>query len=515
MGLVEVGDFDMSELVARQIVVTRPRGGSTVDVALIGGGILSATLAVLLRHLEPKWSVVIFERLEQIGSEASAALHNAGTGHAGLCEMHYTPRSTRGSVSIDRAVAVNEQFLLSRQLWSGLVRCGRLTKPADFINSVPHMSVVFEEDGIALLRQRFAAMSRHHLFDAMRFSENRAAISDWLPLVTAGREQSMRVAATWDPTGCDVDFGSLTRQLLEGLSGTAQVHTAHEVRRPCRNDDGTWRLLVRDRRRDITAAVHAKFVFVGAGGWALKLLQQAGIPEARGYGLIPIGGCFLRCDEPAVVNGHHAKAYGAAPLGAPPIAMPHLDTRISDGKRWVQFGPYPAPSPRFLSNGTVLDFPSSVRPHNVRPLIMAAKQNLGLARLLLAESVATQAGRMEQLRQFVPDAVEHDWSLVRGGQRAQIVKRDRRRGGYLQFGTEIVAAEDGTLAAVLGASPGASTAAAIVLSVLSRCFPGRYAGWAPRLRELIPSLGTSLADNPVLARKVLCDSAEALGLVSP
>ncbi|UFS93939.1 malate dehydrogenase (quinone) [Nocardia huaxiensis] len=488
------------------------------DVVLIGGGIMSATLGILLKHLEPSWSIAVYERLPELGAEASAAWNNAGTGHSGLCELNYTTENPDGSLDITTAAAVNEQFQLSRQLWAALVEAGILGKPTSFINPVPHMTLVQGIEDSQFLRHRHEKLSEHPLFASMRFSSAAKTIEEWAPLVARGRLPSEWLAATRDITGSDVDFGALTRQMFTYLeTAGVSVHLRNEVRGLRQNNDGSWQLRIHHHTDNdrITHRVDARFVFAGAGGWALKLLQNAGLPEVQGYGLLPVSGRFLRCDNPELVDLHDAKVYGRAPAGAPPMSMPHLDTRLVDGRRSILFGPFPGINPRFLKHGSILDAPGALRPNNIGPLASMLKGNTSLAWLLASQVASTRRKKFAALREFAPDARTADWVMITAGQRAQIVKPDPVRGGVLQFGTEVVAAQDGSIAAVLGASPGASTAPAILLEVLERCFPRYRTLWAPRLRELMPTLGMSLGADPRLARYTLARTAEALGLAAP
>ncbi|MEC3951618.1 malate dehydrogenase (quinone) [Nocardia sp. CDC153] len=489
------------------------------DVVLIGGGIMSATLAMLLKQLEPSWTIAVYERLPEVGAEASAAWNNAGTGHAGLCELDYTPQHPDGSIDIEPAIALNEQFQLTRQLLASLVGAGILRNPSTFINPVPHMTLARGRAEVDFLRRRHEILSAHHLFANMRFSDDPKVIGEWAPLLTAGRagigEAGEPIAATRDITGSDIDFGELTNQLFHWLRWQdVEIHRNCEVRGLRRNNDGTWQLRV-DWRTDndrLTRKVDARFVFAGAGGWALKILQKAGIPEVNGYGLLPVSGRFLRCDNPEVVAAHDAKVYGRAPVGAPSISMPHLATRIVADERALLFGPFPGANPRFLKGGSLLDAPGSLRPNNIGPLTAMLKENKELTWLLATQLFSTRKKKFAALREFVPEARAEDWTMITAGQRAQIVKPDPVRGGVLEFGTEVVAAHDGSIAAVLGATPGASTAPVILMEVLERCFPRYSRIWEPRLRQLMPTLGQSLAKDAKLARQTMASTSEALGL---
>ena len=486
-----------------------------VDVVLIGGGIMSATLGTLLHRLQPDWSIRIFERLGDVAQESSNAFNNAGTGHAALCELNYTPERPDGTIDITSAVKVNEQFQLSREFWAGLVAAGTLPERTGFINSTPHMTFVRGAKNVDYLRRRHEAMRQHPLFSAMEFSDDPAVIHSWAPLLVLGRDRDEPIAATRTVTGTDVDFGALTHTLMDALTDAgADLVLDTEVTSLKRDRDGLWTIRSRHLVGRNAGAIRARFVFVGAGGWALKLLQKSGIKEARGYGLFPISGQWLRTDDPAVVEQHRAKVYGKAAVGSPPMSVPHLDTRIVDGRSSLLFGPYAGFSPRFLKKGSLLDLPLSVRPHNLIPMLSVAKDNLPLLRYLINELRKTRKAKFASLQEFFPEADPADWRLLVAGQRAQVIKKDAKKGGVLQFGTEVVTGADGTIAGLLGASPGASTATAIMLDILQKCFPGRMAAWHRDLKKLIPTYGSLLSDDARTAARIQRSTSEALGLTA-
>ena len=487
-----------------------------IDVVLIGGGVMSATLGTMLHALQPDWSIRIYERLGAVAEESSNAFNNAGTGHAALCELNYTPEKPDGSIDITSAVKVNEQFQLSREFWATLADEAHLSGGSDrFINSTPHMTFVRGEQHVDYLRRRWEALTDHPLFADMEYSEDPKVIHDWAPLLMLGRDRLEKVAATRAASGTDVDFGALTRALIDALSGDgAELSVNTEVTGLKRGSDGLWRVRTRHGVGGGRHEVRARFVFVGAGGWALKLLQKAGVPEAKGYGLFPISGQWLRTDDQEVVARHRAKVYGKAALGAPPMSVPHLDTRIVDGKASLLFGPYAGLSPRFLKRGGLLDLPLSVRPHNLIPMLAVAKDNIDLVKYLARELTKSKRAKFSSLQEFYPDADPADWYPQSAGQRAQVIKKDAKKGGVLQFGTEVVTGADGSIAGLLGASPGASTAAAIMLNVLVRCFPDRIAAWHPQLQRLVPTYGTLLSDDPRTARRVQASTAKSLGLTA-
>ena len=487
----------------------------TTDVLLVGGGVMSATLGMLLHRLDPSLKLVMAERLPAVALESSDAWNNAGTGHAGYCELNYTPQGADGEVSIERALKINAAFEVSLQFWSALAEQDVLPDPHAFIRAVPHCSVVWGERDVAFLRKRHERLSWHHLFSDMRYSEDAAEIGSWMPLVMQQRQGGQPMAATRVDYGTDVDFGVLTRSLVSALQQQAnfELKLGHGVRGLRKQSNGRWRVTLESRAQG-RVEIDAGFVFLGAGGGALPLLQKSGIPEGRGYGGFPVSGQWLVCHNPEVIAQHHAKVYGMAPVGAPPMSVPHLDTRIIAGKPALLFGPYAGFSTRFLKQGSLLDLAASVRPGNLKSMLGASLHNLDLTRYLVGEVVQTHAQRMDTLRGFYPEARDTDWTLDTAGQRVQVIKRDARQGGRLEFGTEIVAAGDGSLAALLGASPGASTSVAAMIEVIERCFSERMEGteWHGRLKQLVPSYGECLINDAGLLGRVRPWTLETLGL---
>ncbi len=482
------------------------------DVVLIGAGIMSATLATLLRHIEPTWRITVLERLDNLALESSNAWNNAGTGHSALCELNYTPARPDGSVDISKAITVNEQFQLSRQFWSALVDRGTLGNPDTFIHSIPHISLVWGADDCAYMATRHRTLASNPLFHGLQYSDDPAVISTWAPAVTRGRDPQQPIAATYSADGTDVDFGEITKQLIATLNTDRDsVRTGVSVDGLQRRTEGGWNVTVRGKRGH-RETLSARFVFVGAGGGALGLLQQSGIPEIRGYAGFPVSGQFLRADAPEIATTHTSKVYGKASVGAPPMSVPHLDTRIVEGSTSLMFGPYAGFTPKFLKHGSWLDLFCSIRPHNLLPMITVGVQNISLVRYLIREVFASSKKRFAALQEYMPEAAHDDWRLINAGQRVQVIKPTGRGGGTLQFGTELITAADGSIAGLLGASPGASTATAVMLNLLRRCFPDRIDGWTPQLQELIPSYGTTLADDPARAQQILDDTAATLRL---
>ncbi|SMY10698.1 malate:quinone oxidoreductase [Brevibacterium jeotgali] len=472
------------------------------DVVLIGGGIMSATLGALLNDLQPDWDIRVYEKLDYVARESSHAWNNAGTGHAALCELNYSPRTADGDIDITKAVTINEQFHQSRQFWSFLVKEGIVADPSTFISPVPHMSYARGDKGRDYIRDRYETMVRNPLFADMEYTDDPATQAEWLPLMFDKRGPGQVNGVSKVDLGTDVDFGSLSRQLLTHVEDNGvQIRTAHTVTDLERSADG-WKVSVRDDRAHETTEVNAKFVFVGAGGGALHLLQKSGIAEGRGYGGFPVSGLFLRTSDPELVDRHYAKVYGQAATGAPPMSVPHLDTRVIDGKRYLLFGPYAGFSPKFLKGGSFFDLPSSVRGNNLPVMLNVAKDNFDLVTYLMGQLAESKKGRFQSLEEFTPEVDPEQWDLITAGQRVQIMKRDPQKGGVLGFGTEVVSAADGSIAALLGASPGASTVTSIMLGLLERCFPQQYASWEPRLKDMVPSLGRQLNEDESLLREI-------------
>ncbi|MCV7102221.1 malate dehydrogenase (quinone) [Mycobacterium palustre] len=472
------------------------------DVVLVGAGIMSATLGALLRRLEPQWSITFIERLDAVAGESSDPWNNAGTGHSALCELNYTPQRPDGSIDIGKAVRINEQFQVTRQFWAYAVDNGILTDRG-FCNPIPHVSFVRGAHGVDYLRRRRRALAGNPLFARTELIDDPDEFARRLPLMAAGRDFSEPVALNWAPDGTDVDFGALARQLVAFcVRGGATALFGHEVRTLTRQSDGTWTLLVRNRRTGEKRRLDAGFVFVGAGGDALRLLQRSGVGEVKGFAGFPIGGRFLRAGKPALTAAHRAKVYGVPAPGAPPLGALHLDLRLVNGKAWLVFGPYAGWSPKFLKHGHFSDLPRSIRPDNALSMLGVGITQLRLVNYLIGQLRLSEADRVRALREFVPSAADSDWELTVAGQRVQVIRRDRRRGGVLDFDTTVLAAADGSIAGLLGGSPGASTAVSAMLDVLARCFSGRYRSWLPTLKEMVPSLGVELSNEPKLFDEV-------------
>jgi len=486
----------------------------TTDVVLIGAGVMSATLGTFLKILQPNLTIRVFERLDAVAQESSNPWNNAGTGHAALCELNYMPDSPTGGLPDPaKAVAINEQFQLSRQFWAYLVDQGILGSPSTFINSTPHMTFVRGANDVDYLRRRFESLKSQPLFAGIEFSEDPKVIAKWAPLLIKGRKGTEPIAATKVDSGTDVNFGAITEQLMSFLTtNDVALQTGTEVVGLSKSRSGNWEIQAKNLATGKIETIASKFVFVGAGGWALKLLQKSGIPEAKGYGTFPVGGQWLRSDNQKLVKQHQAKVYSQASIGAPPMSVPHLDTRIVDGKTSLLFGPYATANPKFLKNGSILDLPKSLRAANLIPYISVGLTSFPLIKYLVGELLKTKAKKFESLLEFIPSANPEDWQLLDAGQRAQVIKKDSKKGGVLQFGTEVITSSDGSIAGLLGASPGASTAVHIMLQILETSFPSEFPTWEKKLKRVIPSFGTELSKSPAKAKASLAATAKVLNL---
>ena len=488
-----------------------------VDVVMIGAGVMSTTLATYLQELQPDWKIEVFERLDGVALESSNGWNNAGTGHSGFAELNYTPELPDGSIETKRAVGIAEQFEVSRQFWTHQIGRGHMQSPETFINPTPHMSFVWGDENIEYLRKRHQALIQEPLFYGMEYSEDQARIKQWAPLMIEGRDPAQKVAATYMPLGTDVNYGAVTNQLMQGLQKSPhfRLNLQSEVRALRQNDDKTWNVTVADLANNAKEkTVKAKFVFVGAGGAALKLLQASGIPESRDYAGFPVGGQFLAIDNPKLTARHVVKAYGKASTGSPPMSVPHLDARNMDGKPVVLFGPFALYSTKFLKQGSWFDLLSSVNHENLPGMLRVGIHNLDLVKYLMQQATLTDADRQQVLQDYFPNARREDWKLITAGQRVQVIKRDAKEGAVLQFGTEIVSDKDGTIAALMGASPGASTAPHIMLNLMAKAFPQQMTddGWKRRLQQIVPSYGRKLNEDAALTNEIRGMTSTALHL---
>lgn len=491
---------------------------SQSHVVLIGAGIMSATLGLILKELQPDIKIEIYERLDMAAAESSDAWNNAGTGHSAFCELNYTPESSDGSINPEKAISIAESFEVSRQFWAYLVQQNKVSSPENFIKSIPHMSFVWGEKNVAFLKTRFEALHLNHLFKQMVFSTDFTQLKEWMPLVMEGRSESEKVAATSMAIGTDVNFGELTRSIFSYLTKLDGVtmYFNHEVQKLRQREDKSWRIKVTDLATGQKRKAYTKFVFIGAGGGSLPLLEKANVPEGKGYGGFPVSGQWLKCTNPEVIAKHQAKVYGKASVGAPPMSVPHIDSRMINGERQLLFGPFAGFSTRFLKNGSYSDLPLSIKSDNIIPMITAGIKNIPLTKYLIEQVRQSPKDRINALREYVPGAKAIDWKLERAGQRVQVIKKDEKGGGILEFGTEVITTTDGTLAVLLGASPGASTAVSIMIDLIGRCFKDQFETpeWQEKLKVIIPSYGQTLNDNPSLLVEVRALTASVLKLTN-
>lgn len=495
-------------------IVKKPN--KKADVVLIGAGIMSATLGVMLKKFQPQLTIEIFERLDMIAGESSDAWNNAGTGHSALCELNYTPELEDGTIDCKKAIMIDESFEISRQFWAYLVEQVIVSLPESFIRSIPHMSFVWGDENVDYLRKRHAALIKYHPFRSMQYSEDYTQLTAWMPIMMESRNPKQKVAATKMNIGTDVNFGALTRALLDYLDDLegVKIHLHHEVESIEREKNDDWSIGVKDLEKEEERIIDAKFVFIGAGGGSLHLLEKSDIPEGKGFGGFPVSGQWLKCVNPDVIERHHAKVYGKASVGVPPMSVPHLDSRMIDGQKALLFGPYAGFSTKFLKNGSYFDLPTSIKWSNLIPMVSAGLHNIPLTKYLIHEVMQSEEEKLEALRNFMPTAKMEDWEIEIAGQRVQVIKKDEEYGGVLEFGTEIVSSADGSLAALLGASPGASTSVSIMLNVIKKCFPEQMNSpeWQTIVKEMIPSFGKPLVNNPALCDEVRAWTSTVLKL---
>jgi malate dehydrogenase (quinone) len=490
----------------------------TPQVVLIGGGIMSATLGVILKELDPNLQIIIIEKQNDFATESSDAWNNAGTGHSAYCELNYTPQNADGSIDISKALKIASQFEVTKSLWNYLICKNKISTADTFWHQIPHYSVVFGDEDVDFLHKRFEAMSAHFLFADMQYTTDANTIKNWLPLIMQDRNSNEKVAATKVNIGLDVDFGKLTKLLFQYLQAQpmVDVYMNHEVRDLDKDSSNQWYVKARDLVTKETVSFTSPFVFIGAGGGSLPLLEKANISEGEGYGGFPVSGQWLVCNNPSVITQHHAKVYGKAKVGAPPMSVPHLDTRFIDGKQALLFGPFAGFSTKFLKQGSYFDLPASIEFSNLFPMLSAGWHNIPLTKYLVQQVLQSPHERLQALQEYLPNAQLQDWDLAIAGQRVQVIKKDDVDGGKLEFGTELITTADGSMAALLGASPGASTAVSVMLEVIKKCFANKVttSSWQTKLQEMIPSFGKTLATEPALFATIHQANNEVLGIVT-
>ncbi|MDP4469681.1 L-lactate dehydrogenase (quinone) [Staphylococcus hyicus] len=485
------------------------------NIIVVGAGVLSTTFSSMIKELEPNWNIKLYERLDRPGLESSNERHNAGTGHAALCELNYTVLQPDGSIDIEKAKHINEEFEISKQFWGFLVKNKNISNPREFINPLPHISFVRGVNNRKFLKDRYEAMKQSPMFDNIEYTEDIEVMRKWMPLMMKGRDASDIMAASKIDEGTDVNFGELTRKMTSNIEAhdNAEVKYNHEVIDFMQREDKKWEVKVRNRNSGKVFTEIAHHVFIGAGGGAIPLLQKTGIPESKNLGGFPITGQFLTCTNPEVVEEHGVKVYGKEPPGTPPMTVPHLDTRYINGEKTLLFGPFASVGPKFLKNGSNLDLFRSVKPYNIMTLLASAAKNLPLIKYSFDQILMTKEGCMNHLRTFYPEARDEDWELYTAGKRVQVIKDTEEYGkGFIQFGTEVVNSQDHTVIALLGESPGASTSVSVALEVLEKNFPELTSEWTPKIQKMIPSYGKSLIEDEALMRKTRKQTSKDLEL---
>jgi len=484
------------------------------DVTIIGAGIMGATLGMIMKKLMPESKITIFEKLDEVAAESSNSWNNAGTGHSAFCELNYTPEQSDGSIKIDKALTIASSFEVSRQFWAYLKEQKILNTP--FIKTVPHMSFVWGEKNIDFLKKRHVAMTKYALFEDMKYSEDFNEIESWVPMMMKDRDRDERMGVTRMQAGTDVNFDVITKGIIDFLDKAdgVEILVNHQVKNLKKLKDGSWDIKVKDKKTGNVTITNSKFVYISGGGGSLPLLQKSGIKEGKGYGGFPVSGKFMKCTNPEIIKEHNAKVYGKAAEGSPPMSMPHLDDRRIEGEDSLLFGPYAGMSLKFLKTGSGWDLMKSLRWNNIMPMLAVAKNEFGLIKYLVGQVMQSKKDRFKFLKLYFPTAREEDWELYTAGQRVQIMKKDKEKGGVLKLGTEIIHSEDGTLAALLGASPGASTAVTTSFEVLEKCFADKLnsGDWKEKIAEMIPSYGKSLIDDAELCRKTRKATAKVLDL---
>ena len=489
---------------------------NTTDCLIIGGGVMSLTLASLLKEIDSAIKIDLFEKLHSVGLESSGALNNAGTGHAGYCELNYTPAGKDGRINVKKALEINSKYETTLQYWSYLSRKYKTFAPKKFIHSTPHLSLVFGDDNVRFLRKRYLLLKKHHLFKSMKFSQNKKVIAKWANLTMQGRDPNQKAAATIVNAGADIDFASVTSELLNILKNKKgfNIHLNQEVLTLKETKNALWEVTSRNNFSGEIKKVSAKFIFIGAGGQAIRMLQKTCIKEQEGFAGFPVSGEWLVCSNPKIVNQHHAKVYGMPPKGSPPMSVPHFDLRIIDGKKSLLFGPYAGFTFKFLKSGSNLDLIKSLKFRNFLPMIYVLINNWKLFAYLVRESFQTKKNRMKLLRSFYPAAKDSDWSVKLAGQRVQIIKPNSLIKGKLEFGTEVIISKNKNLAALLGASPGASVSVDSMIEVIEQFFCGKIliSKFEKKMKKMIPSYGQNLITNKKLLEKIRLSSHKALGL---
>lgn len=476
------------------------------DVICVGGGIMSGTLALILKLLEPDLKIAILERASKVATESTGSMNNAGTGHSALCELNYTPQLEDGTIDVTKALRIFEQFEQSKQFWAYLVKENLISDPSVFVHPMPHHSWVTGKEDISFLKKRYEALRNYFIFQDMEYTEDLSTMKKWFPLIANKRTKSEKMAATRMESGTEMNFETLTEEYFNILKVKfgLKVITNHEVIDIDINCEKGWTVKAKNLKNNKRRYFDVPRLFIGAGGGAIPLLQKVDIHEKDGYGGFPISGKWLLCKNPKIIEQHNAKVYGKAGVNAPPMSVPHLDTRYINGERKLLFGPFAGFSTKFLKQGSYFDLPKSIHRNNVPSMWGVFLHNFPLTKYLLKQVSMTHSDRIQELRAFVKDAKPEDWKEIKAGQRVQIIKRDKERGPVLEFGTDIVHDQTGKITALLGASPGASVAVNVIIEILKITFPEKIktAEWKENLSKIVPLWDKDLLNEEELFLKL-------------
>ncbi|WP_299134214.1 malate dehydrogenase (quinone) [uncultured Tenacibaculum sp.] len=469
------------------------------DLICVGGGIMSANLGLLAKLLNPEIKILILEKLNDVAQESSAAWNNAGTGHSALCELNYCPENQDGTISIEKAIKICKEYEISKQFWAYLVEEKLIDAPENFVKPVKHHSWVLGKMNSDYLEKRYKAFKEHYMFDSIEFTRDPEKMKEWFPLIIKNREGNEVMAASRIDRGTEVNYGVLTKKIFKILEEKydTPVHCNYEVLDIDPDPEIDWTVEVKNTKTGKIKNIDAEHVFIGAGGGSLLLLQKVEIDEKEGYGGFPVSGEWLVCNNEEIIKQHEAKVYSKAGIGDPPMSTPHLDTRYIDGEKQLMFGPFAGFSPKFLKKGSNLDLFKSIQFDNIPSMLGAFWHNLPLTKYLVEQVMMDKEDRMESLRKFIKKAKSEDWDVMKAGQRVQIIKKDEYEGGKLQFGTEVISSKNGSITCLLGASPGASTATSIMLSVLEKAFPEILTTSKVKimLEKMVPFYNTEISEE--------------------